>query len=1162
MSPDVARAISENARIVIVVMVVASAVVAGGVPMLDRSTSLDQFQTDADEADALDYADANFSAGPENTTTAQVIVEDDNVLDSETLVAMLEYQERLHDNGTISATLVENDSTRSVANVIATAAIREDRAEELRERQQELNETKSALHGTLESLVTTPNASIRPAFESVDANTSVNLTEEDYDIFEDRVQELRAANSPNGTVDRGNATNATAGNRTVNASDRNGPSNATARNASTNASASNETGTATDIQLAPEHGERNESESILGDEFAELEEDRTELEDLDPDLESQIEEVNSLNDSEIEDLVAKTLSSDENQTSQALAFMPDSYDPGDSQADATLLVVTQESPGGSFAPGDAPDEIEDSQAAMADLGPDDGSMSILVYGDGVVSAEVMDSLTDSVLLVGPLAAAFVLFVLVIVYRDLLDIVLGLGGIALVLLWTFGVMGWFDIAFSQPFIVVLVLLIGLSIDYGLHVVMRYREERPDREVAPSQAMALGLGSVGIALVYVTTTTVIGFLSNLTSPLTIFQELGIVSAIGIVAALLVFGVLVPAVKVELDAFLESRGVDRVKPAVGTGRGPVNRILDTGATLATTAPYLVIVVAVIISGVGVYGATDIDASFEQSDFLAEDPDDWLKDLPDPIAPGTYTAETAIDKLDSDFVRRDTTATILVRGDVTDPGTLDRLETARENASDMSVTETYADGEAAVTDPITVMDRVADENAAFNETLTEADTDGDGVPDENVTGVFDELYRVAPDDAGDVIYRDDGEYAAIRMVVTVDGDADSEDVTDQMDWVAEDVDGDEASAIATGDVIVNQITADQLAETAILSLVVALLSVVVVITIAYRITGGSATLGFVTIVPVAFTLTWVLGTMSLLDIPFNIVTGMITGLTIGLGVDYSLHVSERFNQELDGAQTIATALHETVIGTGGALLSSATTTAAGFAVLLVAILPFLQSFGLITSLTIVFAFLASVFVLPSLLTVWARFTGYEVEPAMEGTGEIVSEEVPGEITAPDEPLATRTIDRQYVLPEQNVPVTVSIHGAEGRISFRETVPGDVEEFSVSPDPIAVDHHDGTVTVLWDLAASTNGATVTYASALPDAADDGDELQFEGFLEDADGRQPVEGDETTTVVRDVFQRVLERGSVTDADLAIAVESEDITGTELDRLRRAWLETE
>ncbi|NHX37779.1 MMPL family transporter [Halolamina sp. R1-12] len=898
--------------------------------MVDRSTSLDQFQTDADEADALEYVDANFSRGTTDTTSAQVIVRDDDVLDKGTLVSILEYERALQTNETVNETLVENDSTRSVANVVATAAIREDRAAELQTRERELARTEAHLAEALDSLESNPNASVRPAFDAVDANTSVGLTEEDYTLFAAAVEERRESTDDNETTPT--------------------------------ATAQNET------------GDRSVTEQILADEYARLAEDRRELAELDPTLEKQLEELRSLSDSEVGTLVADVLAGDSDRSARALAFMPDYYEPGSTGTNATLLVVTQESAGGSFAPGDAPEEIEDAQAAMTDLAPDDDSMAVLVYGDGIVSTEITNSMIDSVLLVGPLAIAFVLLVLVVVYRDLLDILLGLLGIVLVLVWTFGAMGWFDIAFSQPFIVVLVLLIGLSIDYGLHVVMRYREARESSGTPPRRAMAVALGSVGVALVYVTTTTVIGFLSNLTSPLGVFRELGVVSAIGIVATLLVFGLLVPALKVELDELLERRGIDRVKPAVGTGGGPVNRLLDTGATLATKAPYVVIVVALLVSAAGAYGATGIDASFEQSDFLAEDPDDWVKDLPDPIAPGTYTAGTAIDTLDRDFVRQDTTATILVRGDVTDPATLDRLDAARTNASDMSATETYADGEPAVTDPVTVMDRVAADDESFNRTLSAADTDGDGVPDENVTAVYDDLYRVAPEEAADVVHREDGEYQALRMVVTVDSGVADEVVRDQMGWIADDAEGEGVSVIATGDVILNQITADQLAETALLSLVVALLSVFVVLAVAYRLTEGSASLGAVTIVPVAFTLTWVLGTMALLNIPFNIVTGMITGLTIGLGVDYSLHVSERFNQELAEAETVTAALHETLTGTGGALLSSAATTAAGFAVLLVAILPFLQSFGLITALTIVYAFLASVFVLPSLLVVWAR--------------------------------------------------------------------------------------------------------------------------------------------------------------------------------------------
>jgi len=1098
---DVSEWITDNARLVIAVMVVASAVVAAGVPMVDRSTSLDQFQTDADEADALDYVDANFSSGSTDTTSAQVIVRDDNVLDKDTLVSILEYERALETNETVNETLVENDSTRSVANLVATTSIREDRAAELQTRERELTRTEASLAEAIDSLANNPNASVRPAFEAVDANTSVTLTEADYRLFADAVEERRAQD---------------------------------------------ETGESTG----------NVTKQILADEHTTLAEDRNELESLDPTLETQIEELRSLNDSEVEALVADVLSSESDRSARALAFMPDYYEPGSTETNATLLVVTHESAGGSFAPGDAPEEIEDAQATMTDLAPDDDSMAVLVYGDGVVSTEITDSMIDSVLLVGPLAIAFVLLVLVVVYRDLLDILLGLLGIALVLVWTFGAMGWFDIAFSQPFIVVLVLLIGLSIDYGLHVVMRYREARESSETSPSRAMAVALGSVGVALVYVTTTTVIGFLSNLTSPLGVFRELGVVSAIGIVATLLVFGLLVPALKVELDELLERRGIDRVKPAVGTGGGPVNRLLGTGATLATKAPYVVIAVALLVSATGAYGATGIDASFEQSDFLAEDPDDWVKDLPDPIAPGTYTAETAIDTLDRDFVRQDTTATILVRGDVSDPATLDRLDAARTNASDMSATGTYADGNPAVTDPITVMDRVAADNESFNRTLSAADTDGDGVPDENVTAVYDELYRVAPEEAADVVYREDGEYQAVRMVVTIDSGVDDDVVRDQMGWIADDADREGVSVIATGDAIVNQITADQLAETALLSLVVALLSVVVVLAVAYRLTEGSASLGVVTIVPVAFTLTWVLGTMALLNIPFNIVTGMITGLTIGLGVDYSLHISERFNQELAGAETVAAALHETVTGTGGALLSSAATTASGFAVLLVAILPFLQSFGLITALTIVFAFLASVFVLPSLLVVWARVVNRDSGLSESTTG--TATESP-DSTAEGKADVTRTAHRSYLSPDQVVPVTVSLQNVRDRMILRESVDGEIGNIDLSPEPVAVDRDDGTITVYWNTADSVVDASLEYTVELPAEAADGDVVTFEGTVESSDCRWSVGGDETATVVEDIFQRVLERGAVTAADIEVAIERDDITPKEVERLRRAWL---
>lgn len=126
--------------------------------------------------------------------------------------------------------------------------------------------------------------------------------------------------------------------------------------------------------------------------------------------------------------------------------------------------------------------------------------------------------------------------------------------------------------------------------------------------------------------------------------------------------------------------------------------------------------------------------------------------------------------------------------------------------------------------------------------------------------------------------------------------------------------------------------------------------------------------------LVPVVIALAWLLGTMAVLDIPFNSETVVITSLAIGLGVDYSIHVSERFVDERARHDSLADALSTALTGTGGALLGSAVTTASGFGVLALALSPPLQRFGIVTGLSIVYAFVACMTVLPCLLVIRER--------------------------------------------------------------------------------------------------------------------------------------------------------------------------------------------
>jgi predicted RND superfamily exporter protein len=152
-------------------------------------------------------------------------------------------------------------------------------------------------------------------------------------------------------------------------------------------------------------------------------------------------------------------------------------------------------------------------------------------------------------------------------------------------------------------------------------------------------------------------------------------------------------------------------------------------------------------------------------------------------------------------------------------------------------------------------------------------------------------------------------------------------------------------------------------------------LVVILALLMVVFRLTRKAASLGVITLVPVVFSVTWLLGTMALLDIPIGFITALVGSISVGLGVDYAIHVSERFAEEYHDTASTETALIRTVTGTGSTLMSSAITTAVGFGVLSFSLLPALQQFGIVLALGIVYSFVASVYVQPSLLALWTRY-------------------------------------------------------------------------------------------------------------------------------------------------------------------------------------------
>ncbi len=733
-----------------------------------------------------------------------------------------------------------------------------------------------------------------------------------------------------------------------------------------------------------------------------------------PTLEEQLDALEDRSDEEFETLLADVLDPEaETPGEDPVDFLPRSAETGDLEAESRIVFLFQVDDTGED---EEPQAAYDAQVAVASVFDDrfDGGF---VFGQGISDQASVNAVGDSFAIITPVALVLVLFVLGVTYRDVVDVLIGLFGIGVVMAWLAGLIGWLQIPSSQLLIAVPFLLIGLSIDYSLHVVMRYREARAgtlsaveESELATDSAgdgadgasqsdavtdhasirggMILGLGGVVLALAAATFSTGVGFLSNVVSPLPAIQDFAVLSAGGILATFVAFGLFVPALKVEVDGLLEGRfGWNRAKPAFGVTPGPINRALSGGVALSRKAPLAVVLVAFLVAAGGVYGATGIDTEFNEADFLPQDAPEWAKSLPGPLAAGTYTIADDAAYLADNFQDRDadSQAQVLLRDDggggdgtngITDPDTLSAIEAARSSVDGEGTITVGADGTAAVQGPLSVIEDVAAENETVAEALEERRDGEDAVPTEDLEGLYDVLFAADETAASTVLERtDDGAYESARLTIDVRGDASAQSVADDSRAFADDIEtAAPVTAVATGGPITTAVVQDALLETLTQALAVTLVVIFTFLTVLYWVRHRALSLGLMTLAPVVAALAWLLGTMALLDIPFNSETAVITSLAIGLGVDYAIHVAERFFDERDRRGTLEAALTATVTGTGGALLGSAATTAAGFGVLALALAPPLQRFGLVTGLAIIYAFLACLTVLPCLLVVRER--------------------------------------------------------------------------------------------------------------------------------------------------------------------------------------------
>ena len=602
--------------------------------------------------------------------------------------------------------------------------------------------------------------------------------------------------------------------------------------------------------------------------------------------------------------------------------------------------------------------------------------------------EASDESTDRLFI---MVIILVIGVLFATFRSPVDVGLTMFALMMAIIWSNGFASLLQFEPSFFAVIVPILLVGLGVDYGIHLVMRYREELvEDWDI--DKASSSSIVFVGSALLLATTTTMVGFLSNVASDLTPIREFGIQVAIGVLSAFLIFVTFIPACRVLIDRHYESKGkkllsdtnekIIRGRKEEGEQAGILDNFMALGAKVAIENPQRVLAVVAAITLITGYAAMGISTEFNFNDFLPEE----------------VEITEHFHYLQDEFSSSNEFSFIYISGSVATFDVFNQINNTQVELSDGD--DWVNPDQSMMFSPLNGMRDLASNdsdinpfdfyNSTFEELFNSNDADGDLVPDsdEGVRELLDWIMigdgKEVPNMVSNFIYYDeetDDYTVAYILVNTKSKNAYFSEVVEELEKDSEglevlEADGRVDSVVVTGAPAIIDVVINTINETMMGSIIYTIILSFIILTAIFWYTDKQPWLGPLTMIPVLLVLVWILGTMVAIGYALNVFTILIGALTVGLGVTYAIHISHRFIEEMEHHHSLEKAVNNTVKNTGSALFGAAMTTVLGFGVLFFAILPPMKQFGTMTALTIFYSFLSSVWVLPSILVLWARYT------------------------------------------------------------------------------------------------------------------------------------------------------------------------------------------
>ncbi len=595
-------------------------------------------------------------------------------------------------------------------------------------------------------------------------------------------------------------------------------------------------------------------------------------------------------------------------------------------------------------------ELVEQVRAVVDGHRDHAEM--FVGGVPMIAADMIAFVERDLRTFGAGIVLFIVLLMSVIFRRLAWVVLPLLSCAFSALFMLGLLSlldWRMTVISSNF-VALLLIITLAIN--VHLVVRYRELLNANPDAPQRELVLrATGLMARPCVYTALTTIVAFASLVISGIRPVIDFGWMMTIGVAAALVITFLVLPTGLLLLP-----------KPRPGRSGGEMRGLTPQLARITEHHGRKVLVLSALVLLASIWGMSRLEVENRFIDYFHQGTEIYQGMVViDRELGGTIPLEVIINARDADreqeIFEDDPFADDFADDFAVNGGQEPSVWFTRAGLSRLEQVHDYLDAQPETGKVLSL--------ATLYKVLREI-LDG-SVDDITLALIRNQL----PEDIADIMVRPYLDEAIDQARFTIRVMETSEDLrrADLLQRIRHDLVhelGFEPEQFElTGMLVLYNNMLQSLFRSQILTLTAVFVAIMLMFMVLFR----SLSLSLLAIVPNLLAAGAVLGAMGIAGLPLDIMTITIAAITVGIGVDDTIHYVHRFREEFARDRDYVAAMHRAHGSIGKAMYYTSVTIIVGFSIL--ALSNFMPSiyFGLLTATAMLVALLGALLLLPRLL-------------------------------------------------------------------------------------------------------------------------------------------------------------------------------------------------